>query len=279
MKNIVRLFALASLVVVATSCEEQENLVYGGPDFIQFANASSSGTETDGAASPFVTTVLVGSDSNDAGVTVNFTVTSSDPSRYSVSPAGGTLEIPAGEFSGEILITPVNNLDVDGDLEITITLQESSSLPAGLGGEGVNLASKTITLIDDDCPIDIDAFVGTFAVSENFTAGVNSPFGLADFFGEAYQLELSLAPGDVTGTKVEINNSAGFNVYIDDGTIMSFNACPGTISFDAGFPVVALFTTFVYDASTYDEATSVIQATGPLASFGPYQFTFTRIAP
>lgn len=279
MKNIFRIFAVGLLGIFAASCEEQENLVYEGPEFVQFATSSFAGTETDGAAAPFVTTVLVGADRNDSGVTVNFTVSSSDPTRYTVSPAGGTLEIPAGEFSGEILITPENNLEVDGDLEITITLETSSSLPVGIGGEGLSRSTKTVTIIDDDCPIDIDAFIGTFSVFENFTDGVNSPLGLSDFFGESYQLELAAAPGDATGTKVVINNTPGFNVYIDDGTIMSFNACPGTVSFDAGFPVVALFAQFVYDASSYDEEDGVIQCTGPLATFGPYQFTFTRIDP
>jgi hypothetical protein len=272
MKKYISIIVLA--LVALTSCEE-DLLVYDTPaGFVQLS--AESGSITEDTVDPIVTQVLLGSGTNESGVTVNFTVTSSDPSRFTVTPSTGSIDIPAGEFSADIALEVIDNVTADGDLDVVIELSSGNSLPIGIGGEGNFNTSRTITIIDNDCPVDINAFVGTFTVFENFTDGVNAPSGLNNFFGEIYQLELSLAPGDASGTKVVINNTPGFNEYIADGTVMTFLACSGTVLFDAGFPTVALFRTFEYDASSYDESIGEIQCTGPLATFGPYQMTFTR---
>ena len=275
MKQVLKILTFSVIVLFGISCEDlgDDRQYDVGDGFVQLNTAT--GIITEDATDPLITTVQLGSGENSSGVTVDFTVTSPDPSRYTIEPASGTLEIPAGEFTADIALSIVPNIIVDGNIDVTIELT-GASVPIGLVGEGNFGVSRVITIVDDDCPIDIDAFVGTFDVSENFTAGVNSPLGLSDFFGEVYQVELSLAPNDPSGTKVVINNSPGFNVYIPDGTVMSFLTCDGEVNFDAGFPTVALFATFAYTASSYDEENGVIQCTGPLANFGDYQFTFTK---
>ena len=274
MKKIFKFSLLLLSLVFFGSCEE-DLVIFETPDgFIQLA--ATSGSIEENNTGDLITTVLFGGRSNDSGITANFTVTSSDPSRFTVSPASGTLEIPAGQMSADIVLTPVDNFDVDGNASVTITLTDASSKPIGIGGEGLRNVSTSLTIIDNDCPITIDDWVGTYTVFENFTDGVNAPSGLSDFFTEAYQIELALAPGDITGTKVVITNTPGFNEYIADGTVMSFDTCNAKVSFDAGFPTVALFRTFEFTDSSYDESNFVIQCTGPLATFGPYQFTFTK---
>lgn len=274
MKNIYKYIAIVFLFGTLASCEEDLTIFDTEDTFVQLASATGAVGEGDES---IISTVLLGAGTNASGVSVSFTVTSADNSRFTVTPASGTIEIPAGENSADIVIAPVDNLLVDGDLDIVVELTTGSALPVGIAGEGMEFASRAITLIDDDCPVDINNFVGVFEVFENFTAGVNSPSGLNNFFGEAYQIELALAPGDATGTKLVLTNSAGFNEYIADGTVITLNACPETITFDAGFPTVALFRTFEYDASSFDDVDAIIQCTGPLSTFGDYQFTFTKM--
>lgn len=254
---------------------EQDPIIFTTPEgFLQVAEESLSVTEN--SEDPVAITILYGNGTNPNGVTVNYTVTAADPSRFTLTPSTGSITIPAGEFSADLILDPVDNFDVDGDAEVVITLSTDSDVPVGIGGEGNFSTSTTITIIDNDCPIDIESFVGTYDVFENFTGGQNAPLGLADFFGESYQLEMTLAANDPTGTKLEVNNSAGFDVYINDGSILVFDTCNNQISFEGGFPTVALFRTFEYTGSSYSEENGVIQATGPLATFGPYQFTFTK---
>lgn len=277
MKNKIYLYGISCLVVFAllSGCDEYENLSYDASNvFIQVDSPSASKAEND--PDPVITTVLLGSGSNDSDLTVNFQVNSSDPSRYTFSPSSGQVVIPAGEFSAEITLTAVNNFETDGDVEVEILLLESEGIPVGLGGEGVNFHKKVVTITDDDCPLEINDWVGTYTVFENFTGGGNAPLGLNNFFGESYQMEAALVPDDVTNSKLIWNNSSGFDVYFDPNTVMSFISCAGTVSFDAGFPRVALFRVYEYTGSTYNEDDLVIQCTGPLATFGPYQFTLTK---
>lgn len=272
MKKYISLIILA--LVAFTSCEE-ELLVFDTPEgFIQLS--AETGTITEDNPGSIVTQVLLGTGSNESGVTVNFTVTSSDPSRFTVEPATGTVTIPAGEFSADISVSPVDNVAADGDLEVVIALATGNPLPIGIGGEGTFNTARSITIVDNDCPVDINAFVGTFTVFENFTGGPNAPFGLNDFFGESYQVEIALQPGDASGTKVVVTNTPGFNTYLTDGTVIQFLACSGELLFEAGNPVCAEFAVLTIEGTSYDESIGELQATGPLGGFGPYQFTFTR---
>jgi hypothetical protein len=256
------------------SCEEDLIIYDEGDGFVQFS--SSSGSIEEGALEPSISTVLLGAGENPDGVTVNFTVTADDPSRFTVEPADGTVTIPAGEFTADITITPVDNITVDGDMDIVIDLTTASSLPVGIGGEGINFASRTVTLVDDDCPVDINNFIGTYNVAEVFTSGVNEGLSLAAAFGEAYQIEMVAQPGDDTGTKLVITNSAGFNTYLIDGTVMTLQACPGTVTFDPLPLNVALFADLNIEEAVFNEDQSRIRVSGPLGGFGPYEFVLTR---
>ncbi len=276
MKKYIKLITLILTISLFTACDKKDELIiFNTPEgFIQLASVEASILEN--STDELVTTVLFGGESNATGITVNYTVTSSDPSRYTVTPSSGTIDIPAGEYKVDIILQTVDNFDVDGNVDVTIELTSNSSKPIGLGGEGLRSVSKTITIVDNDCPIDINAWVGTYTVEEKFTGGGNAPFGLSDFFAQNYQVELSLAPGDITGTKVVITNSAGFNTYFDDGIVMSFDTCNKKVSFDAGFPRVALFRTFEFTDSAYNEDAFRIVCSGPLDTFGPYEFVLTK---
>ncbi len=125
-----------------------------------------------------------------------------------------------------------------------------------------------------------------------FTAGPNSPSGLSDFFGESYQLELDRVVGDATGSRFVVSTTTGFDFYLVDGVVIVFDV-NGTFSFEDGLPVdvdddgvetieedgfafVGGFRNFEYVTSMYDYENVVLQADGPLATFGEYQFIFTK---
>jgi hypothetical protein len=129
---------ILSLLVVLTlaSCGEEELVIFDKTPFIQLENETGQTTED---SNPVVTRVFLGSADNPNGTTVNFTVTSSDPSRYTVSPASGVIEIPAGEFSANITISPIDNLAVDGNVDIILALTPTNGIPVGLGGEGLKI--------------------------------------------------------------------------------------------------------------------------------------------
>jgi hypothetical protein len=180
MKKINNKFLLLFSLIIAlvfTSCEKQENVMFLSTDgFIQLKSKSSINTGENNT-DPIVLDVLFGGNAsqNTAGITVDFTVTTDDVSRYTVIPAGGTLEIPAGAVSGQIILTPVDNILADGNAVIKIELSQSSSKAIGLGGEGLSFISQTITIIDDDCAIVLADMVGTYKGKDNWYASAGGP--------------------------------------------------------------------------------------------------------
>ncbi|MBL4745578.1 MAG: hypothetical protein JKY08_04355 [Flavobacteriaceae bacterium] len=142
------------------SCTNTEGVIYNGPDFLQIKEKKANLTEDQSEG--IITTVMLSSSENKDGITVKFSVISDNPERYTILPINGEVIIPAGEFSAEILITPIDNDIVDGDLELTLELSKDNTVATGLGGEGLNFANRTFTLLDNDCPIILEEFVGAW---------------------------------------------------------------------------------------------------------------------
>ena len=279
MKNIFKIIAASLLLGTVVSCDP-ETLVYDpGDGFVQTSSEAVSVTEQAGAATPVTISVFVGSASNPNGVSVDYTISSSDPTRYTLSvPASGTLDIPAGEFTNsEIQITAVDNLVVDGSIDVTVTLETSSSLPIGIGGEGNNFTSTVVTLIDDDCPFVAADWEGVYTVSEAFTGPPNAPLGFSDFFGESYQVEITADATDPTGLTLIVTNSLGFDTYITEGTRIAIDACPGLFTFPDGDPEIAVFTNLTPATATFSEVGGrKFSANGDSNGFGEYGFTWTQ---
>ncbi|WP_298765612.1 hypothetical protein [uncultured Polaribacter sp.] len=271
--KITKLLFASLLFLSVYSCKDAELEVLDiGEGFLQVARTAENISE--GNAAGTKVRFLFGGTSNENGITVKYTVTSEDDSRFTESN-GGTVEIPAESFEAEITIVPINNLATDGNLDVVITLSTDNDFPVGIAG-GINNVSKVVSIIDDDCPISINDWVGTYAVDENFTDGPNAPRGLSDFFNEQYQFELALDPNDTSGTKLIITNSTGFNTYMANGTVLSFDTCNNNVAFDDSNTVfIALFENFTFTESSYDEEKFTIKCEGSYR--GEYQFTLTKI--
>ena len=276
MKNKLILLVLA-LVSFCMSCEEDLLIYNPDSNFIQISDVTALTVLEDGGMA--VETTFGLALPSDTDVSVSFMISSADDTRYDVSVpltnGIGTITIPAGETSASVGITPIDNFAVDGGVDITVSISESSDLPIGLAGEGLERISRSISIADNDCPIDINAFVGTFAVEEVITGGPNTGLALAAAFGEFYQLDLALDPTDASGTRLIINNNG--NEFIPDGTALSFLTCPGNVALDPSPTLIALFTTFTITSSSYSEDNPVITVDGNLGASRTYQFILTRL--
>lgn len=270
-----RIYLVLSICFLAFSCQDIETSNLGmETQWLQFESDELSVGED--APEALAVPVLFSANSNESGVDVSFSYTASAMTGFTVSPANGVVNIPAGEFVGYIYVTPEND-DISGEgivLDFTI---DNTDLPLGIAGQGIYNMTSQVTIIDDDCPIDLSEWAGTYSVSEIFTAGTNEGLTLAGAFGESYQLEISADPSDTTGTKVIINNSIGFNTYFLDGTVMTFLTCLQEVNFDAGNPNLALFADMVIETSVFSGDSFSIKCNGELTSYGPYEFVLTKI--
>lgn len=303
MKNIINKYYLQLLLVIAftTSCNKDE-IVAGYKDaYVSFERSSVTIQESTVVSSAAKLDTRVGVQSNITIVrsnlkeaqVVTFTIsgkfktssafaTAGDDasSTYFVSATGTngnySIEIPAGQPSASFFIRSNDDLFSSGDKIITMEITGAGSLPIGRGASQVN-KTLVLTIADDDCPIAIANWVGVYTVKEVFsTPGTNAGLTLAGAFGESYQVELALDPSDGTGTKVLLKNSAGFDTYFVENTVLSFVTCTKTVRFDAGNPNLAGFAVFTPTVTSYNEASFEIKASGPLGNFGQYEFSLKK---
>lgn len=162
-----KILLLLSISVLIFSCESIETTNLGtDTKWIQFDKAAMSITESN--PMPLMVPVLFASDSNENGIDINFSYTSSVPTGFTVSPASGVLNIPAGEFVGYIEVTPMDDSVAGGDIVLDFTL-ENNTLPTGIAGENIYNHITKVTINDDDCPLDMMSFAGTYSALEDGT--------------------------------------------------------------------------------------------------------------
>ena len=241
MKKIINLsFIFLSVIFVTVSCNN-ETEPYDPDGYVQFSTESLALTEN--ATSPLISKVLLGRGSNPDGVTVNFTVNSSDASRYTIEPANGSLLIPAGEFTANIIITPIDNAESDGNASIELELVPGE-FPVGIAGEGRIANKQTILVTDDDCELDYSSFVGVYEANEfGYCDGcyevsisydeANQALVLSNLYETGGTTYISLDNSDPVNPSVDFRSKefdAGLQVDANFGNVYATNPTAGNKS-------------------------------------------------
>jgi hypothetical protein len=293
MKKLIKIFSLLFIMACTISCEDNNDDLKFEPQpeigWIQFVEgepALINSNIVDQETISIGVNIQVPTTSSD--LTINYdlvSVSGMDPNTaFSnvgsiISPAGQTSYMGPDNRTGRNYVflptIDLNVSDIATELtepmvfDIVLTGTSSSRITAGLSGENFPLTQRVQIWSSAH-------FAGTYDVSEQFTGPPNAPFGLSDFFGESYQVELTSVPGD--SSKYTIANSSGFDTYFIDGAEVTLLS-DGSVFFEdgfstEGFPVVALFRIFGFDTSSYDAFS--ITCSGPLDTFGAYQFVITK---
>ncbi|MDO1499713.1 hypothetical protein Q2T40_06155 [Winogradskyella maritima] len=149
MKNIIKYISLSIAACFIVACEEDNDVLLGldTDSFVQFSDYRAVSVVENSGDVIEVTAILGGPQSQD--VTVNFNV-DGGAGRYSLSST--SVSIPAGQTSGTVTFTAIDDDDINGDVDIVISLDPNSTLPVGIAGAGGEGSSKTITIIDDNVP-------------------------------------------------------------------------------------------------------------------------------
>ncbi|ARV09270.1 hypothetical protein BTO05_06325 [Winogradskyella sp. PC-19] len=204
MKKILKVIPLVCLALSLQNCEE-ELIVFGEDSFIQLENAAATSITENGGVDVGVTAILGSPQATD--ITVNFDVTG-DASRYTLTP-GPSVTIPAGQTSGTVTFSAVDDDDINGDVDVVFTLSSTSGLPVGIGGEGVNSVSKTITIVDDNVPCN------------DYTLTINTDTYGNETFWDILDSTGATVQTDGTGagypTDLPANSSIDYNFTLADG--------------------------------------------------------------
>lgn len=205
-------------IVLLNSCKNGQDLPSAKYEYVGVPGAKVPSTifeGTDGVESKAVVPVYYGSDVEPGqAVTVTFTVASSSNAVIGtnvmiegadVSGQSFTVTVPADTFATSFTIVSVPNNDQNDDINVVFDISSVSG--------GVNIgypfdSNASIVILDDDCPYDFDAFLGTAAVVENGSYG----------------------PYPANMTKVATNKIATDNFWDTGATVtMTLVPCDGSV--------------------------------------------------
>ncbi len=257
MKKLYSIIMSLSILMMALSCDDSEfettedNLgryVAFTESSVSFQESSVT-TTADGlsavAGNTQSITIIRSSSDLSGALTVNMNVSVVFTSDTEFADAGddasstvvfsedlSSITIPNGEASKTITITALNDNFSAGDKLITLSMTSVSESSYSLGQQQTRNVID-VTVIDDDCPIDLAGeFVGSYTLSEEFTAGTNE----GRSFGFNNVTDLTADPESLAGTGAfltanEDETAAGDDFWLPN-TPIEFITCAGTVSFN-----------------------------------------------
>ena len=137
---------LVAVFTFLSSCSEDDE----APSFdASFESSTASIAEN---AEPVSATILLPQGAQSEAVTVTYTLggTAVEGTDYTVSPAGGSVVIPANATSVDVTITPVDNLVENDAKTVEISINEVS-LGTTVIAQGTLNQTYTLTITDDEC--------------------------------------------------------------------------------------------------------------------------------
>ncbi|MDX1902956.1 MAG: hypothetical protein SFU27_02260 [Thermonemataceae bacterium] len=209
MKKIIYFLSIFAGGLFIASCEKSAPIVYNGEKFVHFEDTlltiseSSAKEDANGEVQsvPSMATIRINRATSDISqnLSVSFKVTAKYVTTDTVTtsptfgeeielgdvPAGAfylsspsAVNIKAGEAFAFVTLTAVNNEDVDGKKKITLELESTSDASFTLGYPGPDKKNlQTVVYVnDDDCPFDINDYVGNLAITDELLgASVPNP--------------------------------------------------------------------------------------------------------
>lgn len=161
--RILSVFTLATLLFVSCSKDGPEAFLYKGDDFVSFENINS-------------TSIAVSEDQEEAKITIKLSRVQPVDVAISVtieeiqvnvgySIPNSQVIIPAGETEGSFIINPIDD-DVNTPSTILRATITSTTPDLKIGLREVGSYSKTITIVNDDCPTKFNLWFGSVNVED-----------------------------------------------------------------------------------------------------------------
>jgi hypothetical protein len=196
MKNVYSKFLMLVVAIgISFSCEEEFQVLNPDSYFVQFGQTSRDVTES-------VTTIKIpvtlAAPEQGSAVAIQYQITGTavEGVDYEFDSEKGAASIIAGSFADTVIINILNDFEADGSKQLVLELSSATNgLNAGLGAFGKKF---TLNIADDDCPFDINDFVGAYTVEITSEAAFGNPAGL-------YVSETTLKLGDDPNTLIDEN--------------------------------------------------------------------------
>ncbi len=228
MKRFNKILLGLALLAFAVSCEETEFETTGENlgNFVSFSTGAASVNENSGSTTADGTSTVSGSNyvirilrsttdlSQPLTVNISSSITFATTSDFAnagddasstvlFSSSINTVEIPAGEAEANVTFSTINDDFSAGDKSVILTITGTSDASYALGAPQAAIGNTlAITVVDDDCPIDIASFEGEYTMTVVGTPG--APFDGFDLCASAARdcsgvVTLAADPSDPLG--------------------------------------------------------------------------------
>ncbi len=166
-----------SIFLLIQGCGEKEEIIFKGPHFVRFTEKETFVKENFHDPSglnlnePTEIELHLAAPAQRNTTTVRYEVSGTAVENVDYQIIGGDNKrvlIPTGRHSGSLSLRILNNRANDGNKTIILTITEvNNDLAIGYGANGINGRSHTITILEDDCPVDIRLMEGLWEFNQN----------------------------------------------------------------------------------------------------------------
>jgi hypothetical protein len=175
------------------SCEEELTVIDPSEYFVRF---QSTGTSLLEGSSTIKIPVTLGSPAQSGSVDITYEIsgTAVEGTDFQFASTKGTVTIPAGSYADTIRVQVLDDFESDGAKDIILKLTSvSNGFSAGIGTLG---NSYKISIADNDCPFDINDYVGAYTLIMELENGFIYAAG-------TYELDATLSLGTSGNTLVD----------------------------------------------------------------------------
>ncbi len=282
---------MLAVAVVIAGCEGEglDNAPISSARYISFS--ASSGATPEGTTYTLPIYRSTGDLSGTANVsyTVSAVYTSDSDFHNAGDDASGALDLSGASGSGSfasnsasvnVVIVSLQDDIAAGDVAVTVTVTDTDDASLQIGrplGAPAN-SEFTLTVVDDDCPISLEAdWNGTYDVNDVFTGGGNAGLSLTTLGLMSGTVTFAADGTDPLGLTGVFTTASGANIAAPITIV--FETCPQLIT-HTGYdlspalgPAVGSPGAGDFDPSNF----SVRMETAALGPYGgPHEVTFTK---
>lgn len=233
---------MLAVAVVIASCEGEglDNAPISSERYISFASGSAATPEGSAYTLPIYRSTGDLSGTASVSYTVNAVYASDSDFHNAGDDASGALDLSGASGSGSfaansavvnVVIVSLQDEIAAGDVTVTVTVTDTddASLQVGRPLGAPTNDVFTLTVVDDDCPISLDAdWAGTYDASDLFIGGGNAGIGLVDFGLLGGTVTFEADPTDPLGLTGIFSNASGPNIAAPITVV--FETCPQLVT-------------------------------------------------
>ncbi len=254
-KNVLFGLSLLAMSFVLNSCDatdDDNQKAYSSSTFAMFTNVEGSLSVSEDVGSITIPVSISKVSSTD--VTVNFTYTNDTAESGVHFNGSSSVVIPAGEISTDLTISIIDDDDLNATRSFTLDIASVSDASYSVGIFDEGSYSKTISIINNDCPTKFTNWVGSLSV-EDVGYGSTPGTGSANSSGDCDILVVNNDLPGVAGNAVAGSLNTLYNVFFtptnadgSEGTVvvtstLSAKVVSGGVTYDAKYSGTGTYST------------------------------------